>query len=384
MKIQAVFGCLYVVTMALHTAPCLAFDAPDAEALVARLPFSSAGGPNIELERAIAALGETALPSLEKELRPGIRFRELNGILRRNGSRRYATVRVLARIDSPNSTDLLVRSLADPPDNEAMQYAILQALDKRTLSSEHVVAMLGNSEPRIVLAGLVHAKNRTATPAIKTAVERVFDTRLATAQFHNEYGAFIASAESLWDVRCAAGAALGLDMTGEMRLKAREILAALKRESLHLSSVEEAEWTSYLSRTERVICDSFDKLATLGAPIEDIVQSESKTAKGDYGRVLAMALARLGDVSRLPEVIRVLTASPDHAMRFCAADTLRALQPRSAIPALRRALHDPYHRQSGACIRTGDGEIYPVRIAASGALIALGEDPKAVLAAMEE
>jgi len=80
-----------------------------------------------KLEARIAELGAVALPALKDELRHGIRFKELNKILKQAKSRRYAIARVLARIPDAESTSALVECLADPPDNYAMQVTVLMA-----------------------------------------------------------------------------------------------------------------------------------------------------------------------------------------------------------------------------------------------------------------
>ena len=81
-----------------------------------------------DLEERIAGRGDRAIPALEKELRLGVPFKTLDRLFKAEGSRRWAVVRVLARIQGERSTDLLVRSLSDPPGNLAMRLDTLKAL----------------------------------------------------------------------------------------------------------------------------------------------------------------------------------------------------------------------------------------------------------------
>ena len=103
-----------------------------------------------------------ALPALKNELQLGVRFEELNEVLKQAKSKRYAVVRVLAQMPNAESTSALVECLSDPPDNYAMQVTVLMALSKRTLSTPQIQAMLGNHEPEIVLAGIDHAAGKLA------------------------------------------------------------------------------------------------------------------------------------------------------------------------------------------------------------------------------
>ncbi|MHC4176198.1 MAG: hypothetical protein ACYSWU_01755 [Planctomycetota bacterium] len=323
-------------------------------------------------------MGDSALPALEKELRLGIPFSELNRLLGEGRSRRCAVVQVLARIPIQRSTQLLVASLADPSDTYGMRVVTLNALAQRRLSADQVLEMLANYRPDVVLAGIPHARQKmTATP-IKEAVERIFDRGHAVAQFRNKNGASTASADALWEVRLAAGQALQRDMIPEMRSRAKAILATLQAEATHPTKPDTPARMSYASQAEQTICGCLKKLSALGEPVRDLVEHELKQARGDYAKVLDMALLRLGDKSRLPQVASHLVASSSPTIRFCAAVTLRVAGDPSATAALRQALRDPYRRQDGSCVRIGDGEIHPIRIVAADALVDLGEDPKAV------
>jgi len=358
----------------------------DPAALVSRLPTNQMVDPRPyrDVEDRLVALGDRAIPALEKELRPGIRFRELNTVLGAGGSRRWAVVRVLASIPTPKSTDLLVRILSDPPDNYAMRLATLMALEKRALTDEQIVAMLGHCEPGVVLAGFAHAEKRMDAAPVKAAVERVLDPEAARAQFRNEHGAALANADSLWEVRLAAGRLLGRDMTPEMRARAKTLLAELAAEVRHPTRPDQPKWISYASEAEVKIGRCLFALAALGQPVRAVVEQEAKDATGDHAKALDMALALLGDRGRVARVASHLTDSPSAMIRFCAVRTLRRLKDRSAVPALRKALRDPYRRRDGSCVRIGDGMIYPIRIVAADALIDLGEDPEQVRALLRD
>ena len=98
-------------------------------------------------------------------------------------------------------------------------------------------------------------------------------------------------------------------------------------------------------------------------------------ADGDYAKVLHMALMRLGDRTRVAQVAMTLTESPSPTMRTCAAFMLRLSGDRSAIPALKKALRDPYQRRDGSDVGPRGRLVYPIRILAAKGLVALGEDP---------
>ena len=347
--------------------------------LVRRLPTSSSALPwDRALAETIAKQGSRALPALEQELRLGIKFKELNEVLKTNGSRRAAVVQVLARIPGQQSTDLLVRSLDDPPDNYGMRFATLKALEDRSLSQSQIGVLLRNCQPEVASAGIVHAARAAASPEIQTALETLFDQDVARKQFKNEYGAATASEDGIWEIHLAAGRALKQDMVPEIRSKAGEILARLKAESLHPSRPEEPSRMGMLSEAESIIGSQLSRLAAFGEPIKDLVEGASASAEGDYAKVLDMALARLGDRARVGRVATYLIESPSPTIRMCAALTLRLCGDRSAIPALKKALHDPYQRKDGSDIGPRDRLVYPIRVLAADALIELGEDPKKV------
>jgi hypothetical protein len=259
----------------------------------------------------------------------------------------------------------------------------LRALSKRTLSKEQIVAMLGNREPRVVLAGIDHATQNVAVLEIKAAIEGVFDRDAAISQFRNEYGKSTANPDVLWEVRLASGKALKRDMLPEIQARGREILADLQKEALHPTEPNAPAWPSYASQAEGTICSCLNRLSALGDPMKDLVEAAAKEAKGDHAKVLDMALARLGDRARVARVADHLTAADSPTVRFCAAMTLRKLRDHSAIPALRKALRDPYQRRDGSCMGP-DKNICPVRVVAADALVDLGEDPKEIRAEMQK
>jgi hypothetical protein len=368
--------------MALAVA-CLATSVSTAEdeslaQLIQRLPTNRNALPfdQVLIER-IARPGDEAIPALEQELHLGIKFLDLNRRLQAGQSRRYAVVQVLTQIPGERSTDLLVRSLADPPDCLAMLMASLTALSQRSLSDSQVKAMLGNSNPDVVVAGIAHAAKALPSPTIKAAVERVFDPNAARTQFVNEFGAKTITEEGSWAVRLAAGNALRKDMVPEMRRRARRLLGQMEAEVLRPTKPDEAEWLSDFSRAELAIWRILDLLAALGAPVKDVVSSAADSASGAYAQYLDMALVRLGDSSREAQVAEYLTSSTGITVRVCAVITLRHLRKATARPALWKALRDPYHRTSGSDVGPRR-EVYPVRIVAADALIDLGEDPQVV------
>jgi hypothetical protein len=358
-------------------------ETPDA--LVRRLQVSSSAMPwDRALAESIAKQGSRALPALEKELHLGISVKELEELRKAGGSRRVAVTEVLALMPDDKSTDLLVRSLADPPDTYGMQFGTLLALTNRTLSQSQVLMLLRNHDPEVAQAGIVHAKPLAAAPEVKAALETLYDSTAATQQFKNEFGASTASVETVWEVHLKAGEALKKDMLPEIRVKVQEILAVLKAESLHPTRPDAPVWTSFGSEAENTINHNLSRLADFEQPIRDMVVREASSAEGDYARVLEMALVRLGDRNRVANVSNTLTNSPSPTLRCCAALTLRLSGDRAAIPALKKALQDPYQRENGSDVRMpGQSRmIYPVRILAADALISLGEDAQEVRKSM--
>jgi HEAT repeat protein len=372
-----------VVTAQVENCWAQPLEAETPAALVQRLPKNSSARPaDRELEEKIIRFGTRALPALEQELHLGINFKELNALLRADGSRRAAVVRVLTQIPGEQSTDLLLRSLADPPDNYGMRYATLKALAGRTVSRSQTLALLRNCHPEVASAGIVHATRAAASPEIQAALETLFDQDAARKQFKNEYGAAIASEDVVWEIHLAAGRALKKDMLPEIRSKTLQILAGLKAESLHPTRPDEPVGMGFLSEAESTIGRHLSRLAAFGEPIKDLVERTSVSAEGDYAKVLDMALVRLGDPARVGRVATYLIESPSPTIRSCAAITLRLSGDRSAIPALKKALRDPYQRKDGSDVGPRDRLVYPIRVLAADALIDLGENPKKVRESM--
>ena len=379
-RTNKIVGCLILIELLI----CAVLSAEDVserigvEWLIFQLPNNSAGRPiDRELLKTIASRGEQALPALEKELHLGKSSKEMQ-LLRSAGlSRRGAVVQVLERIPGERSTALLVSSLADPPDTHGMRYGTLLALSKRDLTVDQILRMLKNHHPEVVLAGIAHASRSKDSSQLTEGLEQVFDKGQAMTQFHNEYGASMASEDRLWEVRLAAGQALKKDMVPEMRVRAREILAVLKAEAVQPTSPDKAEWMGCTSKTEYTICSSIRKLSSLGEPVKSLVENEASQAQGDHAKVLAMALVGLGDPSKVAQVADDLVNSKNHTIRYCAAVTLRISGDRSALPALRKAMRDPYQREDASCTREAS-MVYPVRMIVADALISLGEDPVTV------
>jgi HEAT repeat protein len=369
------------VPLAVWLLTCTCGGAPPAGEtpadLFRRLPANRTYSPaDRALEDRIVALGDQALPVIGQELRLGIQFKELNTLLQTNGSRRAAAIAVLVRIPAEKATDLLVRSLADPPDSYGMRFATLQSLTNRVLNTQQIVALLRNPEPDVALAGIAQAGRSPASPEISAAMETLFDAQQTGAQFKNEYGAATANAEKLWDVRLAAGKALHRDLLPEIRAKAREILDDLEKQVTNPNRPEEPVRMGMLAEAESNIAHDLNRLSAFGEPIRDLVEAAAASAQGDHAKVLDMALVRLGDRQRVGRVTSHLTESPSPMIRVCAAITLRLSRDRSAIPALKQALRDPYQRKDGSDVGPRDRMVYPIRILAADALVELGEDPK--------
>ena len=119
--------------------------------------------------------GRAPTRSLEKELRLGIRFKELNLLLQAGRSRRGAVVQVLERMSGERSTTLLVSSLDDPPDTYGMRFGTLLALSKRDLTVDQILRLLKNHDPEVVLAGIAHASRTKDSPQLTKGLEQIFD-----------------------------------------------------------------------------------------------------------------------------------------------------------------------------------------------------------------
>jgi len=150
------------------------------------------------------------------------------------------------------------------------------------------------------------------------------------------------------------------------------LLVELKKECEHPTSPDKPEWLSYLSPTERIRWCILDELQKQKESALPIVMTEAKTAKGEYYQMLTIVMAVLGDSSSITTTADLLIKAKSPAVRVCAAKALRVVKDRSTISALKQAMHDPYHREDGSCVKVGDGMCYPVRIVAGDALAELG------------
>ena len=150
------------------------------------------------------------------------------------------------------------------------------------------------------------------------------------------------------------------------------LLAELKQECEKPNSPDMPERMSYLSPTEHVrwrIMTELGKQKELALPV---VRTERAKSEGEYQEMLAICLAAMGDADGITETTNLLLHAQAPAVRVCAAKALRDAKDRQAIPALKTALHDPYRRQDGGCVKIGDGMCHPVRVVAGDALGTLG------------
>lgn len=367
------------VLLLLAAKPVFAEDSP--EDLVATLAPSQQAGLRPEdrkVEDRLVALGDVSLSALERALHIGLRGRESQALRDSGASRRWAAVRVLARIPSARSTDLLVRSLADTPDNLSMRLQTLHALDERALTPEQVLALLADHEPSVVLFALRRVGTVPQQSPYRTTIETLFDPDQARKQLRNEFGASTAAPDAHWEVRLASGSALGTDMTSELRRRAAETIEHLVAEVGTRVDGGPAEFISQLSRDEIEIVTDIGRLRAVGVRAKELILERSRHAEGDALTVLTIALLALGEADRLPAVVTTMTDSSSSSLRIVAVHEIRRAKDRRAIPALWRALEDPFKRATGECCRIGDGTVHPVRTIAADALIELGEDPKAV------
>ena len=204
-------------------------------------------------------------------------------------------------------------------------------------------------------------------------MERLTNEDELIAQFKNEYGRSISSAESRWEVRLAAGNALERDMTVQILSRATEILDLLVAEAKQPTEPLRPGTLDYASRWEGKVTRFIDDLVKLGDPIIPIVRQTATAADGKLKALTEMLLARLGDPDSFERVTQLMTDDDDPSIRFCAAHTLRRIKNPSARPALWKALKDPFHRPMGGDM-AHRGDIYPIQLIASDALVELGED----------
>jgi hypothetical protein len=128
----------------------------------------------------------------------------------------------------------------------------------------------------------------------------------------------------------------------------------------------------YVSRTEKARLDAITRLKSFGAHALPLVLGASKHATNEYQEMLTVALAAMREDDAIFATATLMLVSERPAVRVCAALVLRGLKDKRTIDQFKKALMDPYYRQDGGCIRVGDGQIYPVRLIASDALVELG------------
>ena len=160
-----------------------------------------------------------------------------------------------------------------------------------------------------------------------------------------------------------------------MEERAAKTLAELAAEAVHPTMPEVPRWTSYGSESENIILHELKNLEAFCTAGKNTCgacrRPRGRRLRQDIGHGAGTAW-RWNSPGRCVRV--ALVTSESHTVRFCAAMTLRRIGDRSAIPALRKALRDPYRRAG----RTDVGpprQIYPVRVVAADALIDLGADP---------
>jgi HEAT repeat protein len=348
------------------------------EALVAQLSTSRAAAPDRTAEDRVVALGDRALPALEQAMRFGLRGQESQTFTDSGTSRRWAVVRVLARIPSAGATDLLVRALADHPDTLGMRHATLSAVEARDLTVAQLRALLLGTEPNVVLLGLRKAGRIAADSALAEPARTLYESDRAREQLRNEYGFRNANDDVLWDVRLAAGNALGIDMVPEQRRRAWTLVGELEAAVTARREDASAAFATDVSVDELAMLRAMGLLVGLGVPARDVVSKAADSATGDFRAVLDMTLLGLGDADRWESVANSLTDSTSPSLRVVAALALVWAKESRAAPALWRALDDPFQRVSGCCVRMGDGMVFPVRLAAANALETLGADAATV------
>lgn len=346
----------------------------------------SASPPDKAPEEALVAHGEAALPALERALRLGLRGRESQAFIGSGMSTRWAVVRVLARIAGEESTGLLVRALADHPDNYAMRDANLRAVEQRDLSDEQLELLLvGNPYPKPVLLALRKVGKASRGHRLRPLVERIHDVETAAKQLRNENDYPNAMPRDLWEIRLLSGQVLGRDMLPEMRERARSLvleLRALVDEPGPFGPRPHRDAAVWEGRVGALLT----ALRDLGQPVQATVRESAKESSAAAGAVLDMARFMVGEAARLDAVVLTLTASPDPSLRHLAVITLAQVKDPLSSPALWKALRDPLRRERQSCIRVPgqDYGFYPIRRLAARALIQMGADDAEVRRRLHE
>lgn len=152
----------------------------------------------------------------------------------------------------------------------------------------------------------------------------------------------------------------------------RNALQKLKSECDNPKVSNESQWTSYSSQTESLRRQCIRDLKPLGAIGLASVRGELVAAKGEYRKMLTVALAALGDKAAIAPTVALMLHAQKPAVRFVAAAELSQLRDKALIKPFKQALGDPFKRRDGGCVQIGNGMIYPVRLIASDALVHLG------------
>jgi HEAT repeat protein len=177
--------------------------------------------------------------------------------------------------------------------------------------------------------------------------------------------------DSSWRTRLAA--ANSLRTMGQLSVPRRAALLAeaIDREAAAPTSGPPFAG-SYLPLSSVLRLQYLGLLEELGAPAADAVGSAAAPVSPAGREWRTLAVAATGDPKGAP-VIRELLASSDPAVRMTAARYLGYLRDRDAIPALRRALTDPF---TATAVEDAPGRrhapFYPVRQQAARALRVLG------------
>lgn len=371
------------VVLVVATAVIACAEDDDPTALVGRLPYDqdvpSRAARAEDIITALAALGDAAVPALEREMHLELRGRDGQAFTDSGESKRQAAIRALGAIDTDRSTSVLVDTVRAFPDFNGLTDAVIHALGARRLSDAHLERLIRSACPSAVVFALRKAGTIGTGSALRASAQTVFQPDLARQQFRNVFGAQIGGEEAIWQVRLAAGRALGVDVVPDMRRRAYSLVGDLDAASRGDLAGPSAELSS-LSQVELDIASAIDRLVELGDPVRDIVGNARKTAAGEFAVVLDCALLTCGERDRLDAVAATLVDSPHASLRVCAARALRGAKDRRTVPAWWKALADPFHRESAGCVRRpgDDGQFYPVRAIAADALIELGEDAKLV------
>lgn len=181
--------------------------------------------------------------------------------------------------------------------------------------------------------------------------------------------------DSSWQTRLGAAHALRTMSALSVPRRAVLLAEALDREAG--APVSGPPFTgSYLPLRSMVRLQYLAVLESLGEPATGAVRGASAPATSAGREWRALAVSATGDKSSAPR-LRELLASADPAVRMTAARYLGYLEDGAAIPALQRALADPFAGTSVSDMPQGSGigtpgGFHPVREQAARALRVLG------------